>query len=134
MLGTIKSVAAVMAQADLDESTPVAWRLLLAEMLRVAQAVHDAHLARSESEQAGRLADEARTALDHVRARLGLLQALRSELLAVVEPAQGDAGREEGEAARRQRRRVGKGALRPGQFARTTTGRAPPNQSSEVGR
>ena len=64
--GTIKSVAALMAQADLDEDTPAAWRLLLAEMLRVAQAVHDAHLARSESEQAGRLADEARKALDNV--------------------------------------------------------------------
>ena len=64
--GTIKSVAALMAQADLDEDTPAAWRLLLAEMLRVAQAVHDAHLARSESQQAGRLADEARKALDNV--------------------------------------------------------------------
>ena len=64
--GTIKSVAALMAQADLDEDTLAAWRLLLAEMLRVAQAVHDAHLARSESEQAGRLADEARKALDNV--------------------------------------------------------------------
>ena len=64
--GTIKSVAALMAQADLDEGTPAAWRLLFAELLRVAQAVHDAHLARSESEQAGRLADEARKALDDV--------------------------------------------------------------------
>ena len=62
--GTIKSVAALMAQADLDEDTPAAWRLLFAEMLRVVQAVHDAHLARSESEQAGRLADEARKALE----------------------------------------------------------------------
>ncbi len=42
---TIKSVAALMAQADLDQDTPAAWRLLLAETLRVAQAVHDAHLA-----------------------------------------------------------------------------------------
>ena len=132
--GTIKSVAALMAQADLDEDTPAAWRLLLAEMLRVAQAVHDAHLARSESQQAGRLADEARKALDNVRARLGSLEALRAELLAVVEPAQEEAGRGQEEAARRQRRRVGKGALRPEQFARTTTGRAPPKRSSEVGR
>ena len=67
--GTIKSVAALMAQADLDEDTPTAWRLLLAEVLRVAQAVHDAHLARSESEQAGRLAGEARKALEKARAR-----------------------------------------------------------------
>ena len=132
--GTIKSVAALMAQADLDEDTPAAWRLLLAEMLRVAQAVHDAHLARSESEQAGRLADEARKALDNVRARLGSLEALRAELLAVVEPAQGEAGRGQEEAARRRRRRAGKGALRPEQFAGTTTRRAPPKRSSEVGR
>ena len=105
--GTIKSVAALMAQADLDEDTPAAWRLLFAEMLRVAQAVHDAHLARSESEQAGRLADEARKALENARARLGSLEALRAELLAVVEPAQGEAGRRQEEAARRQRRRAG---------------------------
>ena len=132
--GTIKSVAALTAQADLDEDTPTALRLLLAEVLRVAQAVHNAHLARSESEQAGRLADEARKALDKARARLASLQALHAELLAVVEPAQEEAGRRQEEAARRQRRRVGKGALGPEQFARTTTGRAPPKRYSEVGR
>ncbi len=132
--GTMKSVAALLAQADLDEGTPAAWRLLFAQMLRLAQAVHDAHLARSESEQAGRVADEARKALDNVRARLGSLEPLRAELLAVVEPAQGEAGRGQEEAARRQRRRAGNRALRPEQFARTTTGRAPPQRSSEVGR
>jgi hypothetical protein len=131
--GTIKSVAAVMAQADLDADTPVAWRLLLAEVLRVAQAVHDAHLARSESEQARRLADEARTALDTARARLGSLEALRAELHVLVEPAQEEIGRGH-EGAVRSRRRPGKGALRPEEFARTTTGRAPPKRSSEVGR
>jgi hypothetical protein len=132
--GTMKSVAALTAQADLDEDTLAAWRLLFAEMLRVAQAVHDAHLARSESQQAGRLADEARKALESVRARFCSLEALRAELLAVVEPAQGEAGRGQEEAAWRRRRRVGKGALRPEQFARTTTGRAPSKRSSEVGR
>jgi hypothetical protein len=132
--GTIKSVAALMAQADLDEDTPAAWRLLLAEMLRLAQAVHDAHLARSESEQAGRLADEGRKALDNVRARFASLEALRAELLAVVEPAQEEAGRGQEAVARSRRRRAGKGALRPEQFAGTTTGRAPPKRSSEVGR
>jgi hypothetical protein len=109
--GTIKSVAAVMVQADLDEHTPVAWRLLLAEMLRVAQVVHDAHVARSESEQAARLADEARKALRNVRARLGSLEALRAEFLAVVEPAQEEAWRGQGQAAR-SRVRPRKGALR----------------------
>ena len=133
--GTIKSVAALMAQADLDEDTPAAWRLLLAEMLRVAQAVHDAHLARSESQQAGRLADEARKALESARARLGSLEALRAELLAVVEPAHGEVG------TRKRRRLRGVGAdgrakLRCGQSSSlgTTTRRAPPNRSSEVGR
>ncbi len=130
---TLKSVAALMAQADLDEDTASAWRLLLAEMLRVAQAVHDAHLARSECQQAGRLADEARKALDNVRARLGSLEGLGAEVLAVVEPAQEEVLRGP-EAARRQRRRAGKVALRPEQFAGTTTGRAPPKRSSEVGR
>ncbi len=132
--GTIKSVAALMAQADLDGDTPAAWRLFLAEMLRVAQAVHDAHLARSESQQAGRLADEARKALDNVRAHLGSLETLGSELLATIEPAQEDAGRGQEQAVRRQHRRLGRGALRPEQFAVTTTGRAPPKRCSEVGR
>ena len=87
MRGTIKSVAALMAQADLDEDTPAAWRLLLAEMLRLAQAVHDAHLARSESRAGSPPGRRGPEALDNVRARLGPLGALRAELLAVVEPA-----------------------------------------------
>ncbi len=132
--GTIKPVAALMAQGDLDEDTPAAWRLLLAEMLRVAQAVHDAHLARSESQQAGRLADEARMALEKARARLGSLKALRAELPAEVEAAQGKTGPGEEEAAKRRRRQAGKGALRPKQFAGTTPRPAPPKRSSEVGR
>ena len=132
--GTIKSVAALMAQGDLDEDTPAAWRLLFAEMLRVVQAVHDAHLARSESQQAGRLADEARKALDNVRARLGSLEALRAELPAVVEAAQREARRGEGEAAKRRRRQADKGGLRPEHFAGTTARLAPAKRSSEVGR
>ena len=132
--GTIKSVAALVAQADLDEGTPGAWRLFLTEVLRVTQAVHDAHLARSESQQAGRLADEARKALNDVRARLVPLEVLRSELLAVAEPAQEEAGPGPDEAARRQRHRMGKGTLRPEHFVRPTTVRAPPKRSTEVGR
>jgi hypothetical protein len=123
-----------MAQADLEEGTPMAWRLLFAEVLRVAQAVHDAHVARSESEQAGRLADEARKTLEKARARLGSLGALRAELPAVLEAAQGEAGQGEEEAAKRRRRQAGKGALRPEQFAGTTTRRASPKRSSDVGR
>jgi hypothetical protein len=59
---------------------------------------------RSESQQAGRLADEARKGLDTARARLGSLEALRAELPAVVEAAQGEAGRGEAEPAKRRRR------------------------------
>ena len=81
-----------MAQADLDEDTPAAWRLLLAEMLRVAQAVHDAHLARSESRAGWPPGRRGTEGPGDVRARLGSLEALRAELLAVVEPAQEEVG------------------------------------------
>ena len=132
--GTFRSVAALMAQADLDQDTPVAWRLLLAELLRVAQAVHAAHLARSESQQAGRLAGEARKALEEATRRLGGLEVFRADLSAVIEAAQRGVGPGEEEAAKRRRRQADKGALRPEQFAGTTTRPAPPKRSSEVQR
>ena len=132
--GTLESVAALMAQADLDEDTPAAWRLLFAELLRVAQAVHDAHLARSETEQADRLAGEARNALEEARARLGSLEAPRDELPEVVEAAQQRAARaDEEEASRRRRRQRRQGGLTPGQLAATTR-RPAPEQSPEVTR
>lgn len=115
--GTLKSVAALMAQADLDEDPPTVWRLLFAELLRVAQAVHDAHLARSEAEQAGRLACEARKALEEARARLGSLEAFRHKLPEVVEAAQGEAGRAEEEGAKRWRRQYGRKGLQTEEFA-----------------
>jgi hypothetical protein len=132
--GTLKSVAALMAQADIDEDTPAAWRLFFAEVLRVAQALHDAHLARSESEQARRLADDAREALEKARARLGSLEALRAELPAVVGAAQRKTRRAEEAAPRRRRRQAEKGALRPEQFAGKTTRRAALTPSSDVGK
>jgi hypothetical protein len=132
--GTLESVAALMAQADLDEDTPAAWRFLFAELLRVAQAVHDAHLARSEAEQAGRLAGEARKALEEARTRLGSLEALRDELPEVFEAAQQRAARaNEEEASRRRRRQRREGGLTPGQLAATTR-RPAPEQSPEVAR
>ena len=120
-----------MAQADLDEDPPAAWRLLFAELLRVAQAVHDAHLARSEAEQAGRLAGEARKALEDARARLGTLEALRAELPEVVEAVQEGAGREKEDASRRTRRQRSQGTFSPEQLS-VTTRRPAPEQSSEV--
>ena len=131
--GTLKSVVALMAQADLDEDAPTAWRLLFAELLRVAQAVHDAHLARSEAEQAGHLAGEARKALEEARARLGSLEALRDELPEVLEAAQQRraARADEEEASRRRRRQRREGGLTPGQLAATPR-RPAPKQSPEV--
>ena len=121
-----------MAQTDLDRDTPAAWRLFFAEMLRVVQAVHGAHLARSESEQARRLANEARKALDK---REGAPRVDRSAPGRAPRGGQvcpGKGGTEGGrgcEAPARWQRR-----LRPEQFARTTTGRAPSERFSEVGR
>ena len=131
--GTVKSGAALMAQADLDEDAPAAWRLLFAELLRVAQAVHDAHLARSEAEQAGRLASAARSALEDARARLGSLEALWADFPEVVEAAQEEAGREKEDASRRTRRQRGQGPFSPEQLAATMR-RPAPKPSPEVAR
>lgn len=122
--GALRSVAALMAQADLDEGTPAAWRLLFAELLRAAQAVYDAHVARSEAEQASRLAGEARSALEEARARLGSLESGCEELLGLAElapPAEVADGRDGG----RERRRRGQGGLRPEDHAALGTRRAP---------
>ena len=132
--GTIKSVAALMAQADVDEDAQAAWRLLLAEMLRLAQAVHDAHLARAESEQAGRLADEARKALGNVRARLGSLSAVQPS-----SSRQSSLSRRKPGADWRRRRGLSadgraKARCGPSSSPRTTTGRAPPKRFSDLGR
>ncbi len=126
--GTLKSVAALMAQADLDEDAPATWRLLFAELLRMTQAVHDAHLARSEAEQAARLVGEARSALEGARARLGSLEALRAELAEVVEAADEEVGTEKEDASRRTRR-----LFSPEQWV--VTGRRPaPKRSPGVAR
>jgi hypothetical protein len=123
-----------MAQADLDEDTPAAWRLLFAELLRVAQAVHDAHLARSEAEQAGRLAGEARKALEDARAHLGSLEAVREEVPGLVEAVREKTGEAEEGDRRRRRRQRGQAALRPEQLAATTRRQAVRKQFPEVAR
>ncbi len=46
---TFRSVAALMAQADLDQDTRVAWRLLLAELLRVGTGGPRRPLARARN-------------------------------------------------------------------------------------
>jgi hypothetical protein len=110
-----------MAQADLDDDAPAAWGLLFTEVFRVAQAVHDAHLARSGPEQAGRLADEARKALEEEWIRRGRGGAPR-------------AGTGRGEGGEGPGPPFGKGGPRPEQFAGTTPRLAPPKRSSDVGR
>ena len=126
--GTLKSVAALMAQADLDEEAPNGWRLVFAELLRVAQAVHNAHLARSEAVQAARLAGEARLALEEARGRFGSLETLQAELegLAALPPEEAD---ERGGG--RERRRRGQGVLRPVDHAVLGTSRARPSQAQK---
>ena len=89
---------------------------------------------RSESQQAGRLAGEARKALEEATRRLGSLEVLRADLSGVIEAAQRGAGPGEEKAAKRRRRQAGKSALRPEQNAGTTMRRAPPKRSSEVHR
>lgn len=65
--GALRSVAAVMAQTQITDETAIAWGVVLSELLRLAQAIHQAHLARGEATQAGRLAGEARAALEAAR-------------------------------------------------------------------
>ncbi len=135
--GTLRSVAVLMAQADLDEDTPTAWRLLFSELLRVAQAVHDAHMARLEADQAGRLAREARKALVEARNRFGSLKMLRDEIPELFSAGQEEVGEEtpgsrssfRGEVLRR--RLGGQVGLRPEQFV-VGAGHAQPKQSPEV--
>ena len=95
------------------------------------QAVHDAHLARSEAEQAGRIAGQARKAMDEARARLGSLEALGEELHGVVEAAQEKPY--EQEAVWRRRRQKGQGGLRPEQFEAVKR-RPAPKESREPAR
>ena len=79
-----------MAQANLDVDVVLAWRLVLAELLRLAQALHEAHLARSETEQAACLAGDARSVLEEARARLDSIETVRDEFSALAGAAEAD--------------------------------------------
>lgn len=68
--GSLRTVAAVMAQAQITNQAALGWQLMLASLLRLAQTINAAHLARDQAQQAGRLADQARSALDATRAQL----------------------------------------------------------------
>lgn len=68
--GSLRLVAAVMAQAQITNEAALGWRLMLAELLRLSQSIAAAHIARAEAQQAGRLADQARAALEEARAQL----------------------------------------------------------------
>jgi len=68
---TLRNVSAVMAQAQITDQAALGWRLMLTELLRLAQSIAQAHLARGEAQQAARLAADARAALEEARARIG---------------------------------------------------------------
>ena len=83
--GTMRTVTALMAQAQITEEVALAWQLVLAELLRLAQAIQQAHVARGDAAQAARLAGDARTALEQARAHYGSAQRVAEMLPALVE-------------------------------------------------
>ena len=111
--GTMRTVAAVMAQAQITDEVALAWQLMLTELLRLAQAIQQAHLARAETGQAGRLADEARSALDEARVQLGSSQRVAELVPALVEAVREEEERDEEGSARRKR----SSAVRPEEYA-----------------
>lgn len=124
--GALRSVAAVMAQAQITDETAIAWGLVLTELLRLAQAIHQAHLARGEAVAAERLAGEARSKLEEARASYGsagraaaaLAEALQAE--AATDAAEHDSqGRERG-----HRKGESTPAMRPADYAALATRRA----------
>lgn len=114
--GTLRTVVAVMAQSQITDEVAMAWQLLLSELLRLAQALQQAHLARSEAQQAARLAGEARAALEEARARFGSVERVRALLPELVERAQAAAAEVEDDRDDDKRRR-GRGGLRPEDYA-----------------
>jgi len=115
--GTLRTVSAVMAQAQITDEVALAWQLMLTEMLRLVQSIAQAHEARAEATQAGRLAGEARAALNQARAQLGSAQRVAElvpALVAAAEEAEQQAGEEDD---LRFRRRKPAAAMRPVDYA-----------------
>jgi len=124
--GALRGVAAVMAQAQITDETAVAWGVVLAELLRLAQAIHQAHLARGEAAAAERLAGEARSKLKEARASYGsagraaepLVEALRAE--------------QDGEERERYRKAETAPAMRPAGYAALVARRAAAERAAEA--
>lgn len=115
--GTLRTVAAVMAQTQITDEAALAWQLMLTELLRLAQSITGAHLARAEATQAGRLAGEARAALDQARADLGSARRVAElvpALVAAAEEAEQRGGVEDDPRARCPKP---SGAMRPEDYA-----------------
>ncbi len=126
--GALRSVAAVMAQAQITDETAVAWGVVLSELLRLAQAIHQAHQARGEAVAAERLAGEARSKLEEARTSYGtagraaqaLAEALRAETEAVADAAEHEGEGREG----RHRKPEATPTMRPADYAALAARRA----------
>jgi len=126
--GALRSVAAVMAQAQITDETAVAWGVVLSELLRLAQAIHQAHLARGDAAAAEALAGEARAKLEEARASYGsagrAAEALAEVLRDEAETATGVAGHDSEERERRHRKAEATPAMRPADYAALMARRA----------
>jgi hypothetical protein len=130
--GTMRTVAAVMAQAQITDEVAVAWQLMLTEMLRLAQTIQQAHLARDEAQQADRLAGEARAALDQARTDLGSSQRL-AELVPALVGAFDDEQEAETDEDAKARKRKRSSAVRPEEYAALAAKKAQPRQDPARG-
>ena len=126
--GALRSVAAVAAQAQITDETAVAWGVVLSELLRLAQAIHQAHLARGEAVAAEHLAGEARTKLEEARASYGsagrAADAVAEALRAETEAAAGFAGHDSEGRERRHRKAEATPVMRPADYAALVARRA----------
>jgi hypothetical protein len=128
--GVMRTVAAVMAQAEITDEAAVGWQLMLREMLALARALELAHRARGELQQAGRLTDQVRVELVDIHARIGaashvgeLYPHLVEELREAAERSDSDRGDDGGGDGRRRRDKPTAG-MRPSDFAAVAARRA----------
>lgn len=136
--GALRSVAAVMAQTQITDESAVAWGVVVSELLRLAQAIHQAHLARGEAVAADRLAGEARSKLEEARASYGsagrAAEALAEAIRAEVEAAASVAGHDNEGREGRHRKGEATPAMRPADYAALVARRAASERAAEVAR
>lgn len=139
LTGALRNVAAVMAQAQITDETAVAWGVVLTELLRLTQAIHQAHLARDEVTSAVQLAGEARAALEAARTSYTTSAQAAAHLGAVIaEAAESAPEGPEHESAERRRRHRKEGeaspAMRPVDYAALAARRAAAERAAEAAR